>query len=151
MPPADENIVDIGLAEVARRLSHKTRWLQTQLAEDKRSQHPRLQHHHYIGRKPLWTEREFRMLRAALIAVEKEKRNRPASTSSSATATGTSTEPTVFEDAKNACDAVLGFRPGKTPGKPLSKSSARSKPNSSMKSSTGSSRRSRLGLRLVNT
>jgi hypothetical protein len=87
-----------------------------------------------------------------IIAIEKERRaTRPGSPSSSATDTGTSTEPSVFEDAQSACAAVLGFQPGRTPRKPRSRSSAASKPNSPTRSSTGSSRRSRLGLRLVDT
>src|SRR5271165_4068230 len=53
MPDPD----DIPLAEVARRLSHSARWLREILAHDRKDRKPpRLQFHHHIGRKPLWTE-----------------------------------------------------------------------------------------------
>jgi hypothetical protein len=88
---------DITLAEAAARLHHSDRWLRAELAADRRRAHPVLQLHHHIGRTPLWTEREFRMLKAALIAQGKARRAkeqsaRPGSRSSSATAAGTSPE-----------------------------------------------------------
>ena len=53
-PASHDDSDDIGLAEVARRLSHSARWLREILAEDRRdSKPPRLQFHHYIGRRPL--------------------------------------------------------------------------------------------------
>jgi len=147
---------DITLAEVAARLHHSALWLQWQLAEDRNRDHPVLQHHHHIGRKPLWTEAEFALLKTALIEQEKERRAkeksvRPGWKSSSATATGTSTEPSVLVDTQSACAAVLALRPGQTLAPKRSTSSAKSRPNTSQKSSTGSSRRARLGLRLIGT
>jgi hypothetical protein len=152
---------DLDIAAVAARLGKSVRWLQEQLAEDWRQPQPVLQHHHRIGRNGrtrLWTEGEFVKLRAALIELgrEKERRareksGRPDSRSSNSTATGGSMGQLLFEDPRAACDAVLAYRPGQNSKSTRSKSSATSKTASSTKSSTASNRRSRLGLRLVNT
>ena len=72
---ADNDDIDISLAEVARRLIHSPRWLRDILAGDRNRNPPRLQFHHYIGRRPLWTEAETQALRAAIIAIEKERRD----------------------------------------------------------------------------
>jgi hypothetical protein len=86
---ADHPVQQLDDIRLARRLSHSARWLREILAEDRRDRKPpRLQFHHHIGRKPLWTEAEYQALRSAIIAIEKERRaTRPASPSSSATAT----------------------------------------------------------------
>ena len=96
------------LAEVAARLHHGERWLQTLLAEDRRSCDPVLQYHYHIGRKPLWTERRFQMLKAALIERDRQKRanehgDQPGLSSSKSTDIGIYMEQSVFEDSQSAC------------------------------------------------
>src|SRR5215472_11587111 len=118
---------DLTLAEVANRLHHSARWVQTRLAEDARSSQPRLQHHHHIGRKPLWTEEEFLMLRCALIAAERDRRGQGGLRLSRDTVTGTSKELFVFEDAHDACAAVLTFRHVQNSKRRHSRSSGKSR------------------------
>src|SRR5208282_657791 len=140
--------VDITLAEVARRLSHSPRWLREILAGDRNRDPPRLQFHHYIGRRPLWTEAEYQALRAALIAIEKERRAaRPASTSSSATATGTSAELSGSREIAAASARVQNYRPHRKTANMPKPSAPRSSARSATRSSTASSRRSRPRLR----
>jgi hypothetical protein len=155
---------DLTLAEVAVRLHKSARWLRDELKNDRdrarrERAEPRLQHHHHIGRTPLWTEGEFLALKAALIAQEKRRREareseqsgHPGSPSSSVTVSGMSPARYAFEDPQRSCDAVLSYRPGQNSKTTRSKANGKSKPISATRSSTGSSHRSRLGLRLVDT
>src|SRR5690242_12385581 len=112
---------DLTLDEAATLLHKSRRWLQWQLREDREhakrtGTKPKLQHHHRIGRTRLWTEGEFLALKAALITQEKEKEERErsgrrGSRSSNSTGIGGSVARCVFEDARNACDAVLNYQP----------------------------------------
>lgn len=70
---------DLSLEEVANRLGKSTRWLHGRLAEDARRQpsEQRLQHHHYVGASPRWTEAAYIVLRDAIISEDTAKRRRP--------------------------------------------------------------------------
>ena len=61
--PAD----DLGIDDVAARLGESHAWLKWRLSIDRGEPEPRLQHHHYFGRTPKWTESEYQQLRQALM------------------------------------------------------------------------------------
>lgn len=62
-PPPD----DLGIDDVAARLGKSRAWLKWRLSIDRGEPEPRLQHHHYFGRTPKWTESEYQQLRQALM------------------------------------------------------------------------------------
>lgn len=147
-------IADLTIVEVATRIGGKSkRWLQSRLADDARRppDRQRLQHHHYVGRTPLWTEAEFQALRQAIIEEDTEKRRPRGSKSSNETVSGTSTGLRVLRDAQSALERVLALKPGQTPGTTLRPSGSGRNRKSAPQSSTVSSRASRLQLQLIDT
>ena len=64
---------DLDLATVARRLGKTPPWLKWRLSADRGEPEPELQHHHYFGRTPQWTESEYQQLRQALITRTRQK------------------------------------------------------------------------------
>ena len=73
-PGVDYDPDEQSLQTAAGRLGKSARWLQSQLAEDRRRPAgQRLQFHHFMGRSPRWSEAEFQKLRAALHDVGREK------------------------------------------------------------------------------
>lgn len=143
---------DLTLDQVAARLGKSRRWLQTRLADDGRRQLSQqvLQHHHYIGRSPRWTENEYLALRAAIIVEDTEKR-RLASKSKSGTDTGISSVRFGSKDIQSALERVLNFRPGQSSGRKPTPSDDSANKRSMTRSSTASSRPSRSRLRLIDT
>src|SRR5215471_9234714 len=61
---------DLSLPMVAARLGKSAAWLKWRLSRDRGEAKPKLQKHHYFGRTPLWTEREYQELRQALMSRE---------------------------------------------------------------------------------
>jgi hypothetical protein len=64
------------LSEVAQRLGVKEYWLQGRLVADRRSRHPRLQFHHYVGVTRVWTLDALESLREAMADELDEKHRR---------------------------------------------------------------------------
>ena len=64
---------DLDIETVAGRLGKTPSWLKWRLSEDRGEAQPRLQHHHYFGRSPKWTEDEYQRLRQALMTRDPPK------------------------------------------------------------------------------
>jgi hypothetical protein len=153
---------DLSLDGVAARLGKTPAWLKWRLSTDRGEVEPKLQHHHYFGRTPQWTESEYQQLRQALMTYMPAKggrRRKPRLASagpmglpsSSEAATGIFTGSSMPADAASPSAAVQNYaRRLKTERSPRTYGGA-SKRSLSTKSSTAKSRKSPLALRLVNT
>src|SRR5262249_14271240 len=102
------------IADIAARVRKSERWLQQQLADDRRRPlGPRLQFHDYMGKTPVWNESQAHALVSALKSIAE----RPASPLLNATVSGTSMAQSSRKDAESASERVLAFKPERSTGR----------------------------------
>jgi len=111
----EDEVEDLGIKDVAKRLGIAVRTLQKYLATDQsRLPHERcFQHHFFIGRQKRWNEAGYQRLKEAIVKWSNEKNGhaeQKACTSLSGMGIGTSTVPLLSTmDEQSACDDLQAF------------------------------------------